>query len=80
MALRCQEIDPKIYELMNWTHNCTAKLYYAIYAYLKKLGLILSFTKYREAVTAFAGINLKRNFAHSTEKLLKSMSKAESEK
>lgn len=32
---------------MTWTNSHTLKLYYAIFAYLKTLGMSVGFTKYR---------------------------------
>lgn len=56
---------------MTWTENYSLKLFYAIFIYLKQFGMNIGFTKFREAVTAFAGFNMKRTFAHATEKIFK---------
>lgn len=74
MANRCSEIDPRIYEQMQeWAPNPAVRLYYAIYGHLKQLGMNISFTKYREAVSAFAGLPLKRTFVFATERVFKAV-------
>jgi hypothetical protein len=60
---------------MTWTQNPSIRLYYAIFEHLKQLGMNIGFTKFREAVTAFAGLHLKRSFAHATEKIFKRINK-----
>lgn len=80
MADRCTEIDPRIYEQMQeWAPNAAVRLYYAIFAHLKQLGMNISFTKYREAVSAFAGLSLKRAYAHATEKVFKTVGRVQLE-
>lgn len=60
---------------MTWTTSHTLKLYYAIFAYLKTLGINVSFTKYREAVYNFAGYTLKRDLAYLVQRLMKAVSR-----
>jgi hypothetical protein len=66
MSERCEEIDPKIYEEMTWTHKHSVKLYHAIFQHFKYLGINVGFTQFREAVSNFTGIHLKRTFQYAT--------------
>lgn len=76
MAYRCTEIDPRIYEQMQeWAPNPAVRLYYAIFTHLKQLGMNISFTKYRESVSFFVGLKLKRTYVHVTEKIFKAVNR-----
>jgi len=66
MSERCEEIDPKLYEEMTWTCKHSVKLYHAIFQHLKYFGMNISFTLFREAVSNFTGIHLKRTFLIAT--------------
>lgn len=47
MARRCDEINPEIFNQLDYTSNHGIKLYYVIYSHFKMLGINISFTKYR---------------------------------
>lgn len=66
MANRCMEIDRRILDLMDWTNNYTVRLYYAIFVFLKQLGMPVSFLNYREAVYERTGYSLYRRFSWKT--------------
>jgi hypothetical protein len=74
MARRCGEIDQRVFLQMEWTSSHTLRLYYAIFAFLKQLGLRISFTKYRRAVASRTGHRLLRRYNHATERAMRSLS------
>jgi hypothetical protein len=70
MADRCQEIGSQVFARMSWTASRPLRIFYAVYARLKQLGMSVGFTRYREAVAAAAGFELKRAHALSAEKIM----------